>query len=107
MLTVERSVSVEKEASGIPAGIPTGAGYACSRRKSYLGQPGSTPERLITKLFRRGAEKLQLDFWIFQEEAMNVSITMPDRKKAINLCGLGSKSGTPEDGLRIDLMRTI
>jgi hypothetical protein len=107
MLTVERSVSVEKEASGIPAGIPTGAGYACSRRKSYLGQPGSTPERLITKLFRRGAEKLQLDFWIFQEEAMNVSITMPDRKKAINLCGLGSKSGTPEDGLRIDLMRII
>lgn len=65
MLTVERSVSVEKEALGIPAGIPTGAGYACSRRKRYLGQPGSTPERLITKLFRRGAEKLQLDFLDF------------------------------------------
>jgi len=41
-------VSVEKEASGIPAGIPTGAGYACSRRKRIFGRPGSTPERLLT-----------------------------------------------------------
>jgi len=45
MLTVERDVSVEKEASGIPVGIPTGAGYACSRRKRFLGRPGSIPER--------------------------------------------------------------
>jgi hypothetical protein len=36
MLTVERTVSVEKEALGIPVGIPTGAGYACSRRKRFF-----------------------------------------------------------------------
>ena len=78
MLTVERSVSVEKEASGIPVGIPTGAGYACSRRKRYLGQPGSTPERLLTSC--SGVELLQHGTTTFCHEEFMETLTKSEKR---------------------------